>query len=169
MPCKIAHGRVLCQNQFENGELAMTMRFAGVFLVASAIGAALLFMSPSWGEAETSCSVPLETGEWQTVSPEEAGLDATLLCSLNEALDKSPEMNLHAVVVVRGGKLVYETYHAGEDYKWGTTLGVTSYTPQMQHDVRSISKSVVSLLFGVTLDRKLIASIDDPIFTHFPE
>ena len=113
---------------------------------------------------------PLEaTDDWPTASPEEAGLDSALLCSLNGTLDKSPEMNVHAVVVVRGGKLIYENYRAGEDYKWGTKLGHTSYTPQMLHDVRSICKSVVSLLFGIALDRKLIASIDDPVFTYFPD
>jgi CubicO group peptidase (beta-lactamase class C family) len=117
-----------------------------------------------------SCGAPLEAeGEWPTGSPEEAGLDAALLCSLNEALDKSPEMNVHAVVVVRDGKLVYERYLTGEDQRWGRKLGVTSYTPQMQHDVRSISKSVVSLLFGIALDRGLIASIDDPVFSYFPD
>jgi CubicO group peptidase (beta-lactamase class C family) len=147
------------------------MRFASVFVAASLICAAdLLFPISAWGEAATSCGVRLETdGEWPTASPEEAGLDPAILCSLNEVLDKSPEMNVHAVLVVRGGKLVYETYRAGEDQNWGTDLGVTSHTPQTEHDVRSISKSVVSLLFGIALDRKLIASIDEPVFTYFPE
>lgn len=39
----------------------------------------------------------------------------------------------------------------------------------MQHDVRSVSKSVVSLLFGIALDRKLIANIDEPVLPYFPE
>ena len=112
----------------------------------------------------------MEIGDgWQISSPEEAGLDAAVVCSLNEALDKSPEMNVHAVVVVRGGKLVYETYRTGHDEKWGTTLGVVTYTPQMQHDLRSVTKSVVSLLMGIALDRKLIASPDDPVFKYFPD
>jgi hypothetical protein len=59
-------------------------------------------------------------GEWRTGLPEEAGLDAALLCSLNVALDNSPEMNVHAVLVIRGGKLVYETYRAGEDTRWSS-------------------------------------------------
>ncbi len=141
----------------------MAIRLASVLLVASAIGGAgLQFPAPAWGGAAISCGARLEAdGEWSTGSPEEAGLDAGLLCSLNEMLDKSPEMNVHAVVVIRGGKLVYESYRTAGD--------LTSYTPQMQHDVRSVSKSVVSLLFGIALDRKLIASIDDPVFAFFPD
>jgi CubicO group peptidase (beta-lactamase class C family) len=146
------------------------MRFASVFVAASLICAAdLLFPISAWGEAATSCGVRLETdGEWPTASPEEAGLHPGTLCSLNEALDKSPEMNVHAVIVVRGGRLIYETYRGGRDQKWGQ-MRVISHGPETEHDVRSISKSVVSLLFGIALDRKLIASIDEPVFTYFPE
>jgi hypothetical protein len=85
------------------------MRSAGALLAASLIcGAGVQFSVPAWGEAALSCGTPLEAdGDWPTASPKEAGLDPTILCSLNEALDKSPEMNVHAVLVVRGGKLVY--------------------------------------------------------------
>lgn len=146
------------------------MRFGSVFVAASLIcGADLQFPTPAWGEAAISCGGRLEAdGEWPTASPEEAGLDPATLCSLNEALDKSPEMNVHTVLVVRGGRLVYETYREGRDQKWGE-MRFISHGPQAEHDVRSISKSVVSLLFGIALDRKLIASIDEPVFTHFPE
>ena len=100
-------------------------------------------------------------------SPEQANFDPLTLCSLNEKLDKSPEMNVHAVVVVRGGDLVFETYRRGEDYKLGTKLGETTYTPQMLHDVRSVSKSVVSLLIGIAIDRKLVVGVDEPVFPFF--
>jgi CubicO group peptidase (beta-lactamase class C family) len=39
----------------------------------------------------------------------------------------------------------------------------------VKHDVRSVSKSVVSLLIGIALDRKLLASVDEPILKFFPE
>src|SRR5215470_4221087 len=58
---------------------------------------------------------------------------------------------------------------AGEDTWWGSKLGVTPHTPQTLHDLRSVTKSVVSLLVGIALDRKLIAGIDDPVFSYFPE
>lgn len=149
----------------------MATRLAAVFLVAAAMaGTALQFPASAWGEVANTCGSPVEAdGEWPTATPEGAGLNAALLCSLNQKLDASPEMNVHAVIVVKGGKLVYESYHAGEDQKWGRELGLTSYTPKMPHDVRSISKSIVSLLFGIALDQKLIASLDVPVFTYFPD
>ena len=70
---------------------------------------------------------------------------------------------------MRDGRLVFETYRKGGDQKWGTKLGEVSYTPSMIHDTRSVSKSVVSLLVGVALDRKLIASVDERVFSYFPE
>jgi len=149
----------------------MAMRFVNPFLAAAAaccVG--LHFSAPVLGEVAASCGAPVELdGGWQTATPEQAGLDAAYLCALDEKLDAAPDMNVHAVVVARGGKLVYETYRAGEDQRWGTELGVVPHTAQTPHDVRSISKSVVSLLFGIALDRKLIAGIDDPVFDYFPD
>lgn len=149
----------------------MAGRSLSVLLVAAALnGAGFHLPAPAWEGEAVSCGAPLEADDdWPTALPEEAGLDSALLYSLNGTLDKSPEMNVHAVVVVRGRKLIYENYRAGEDYKWDTMLGLTSYTPQLLHDVRSISKSVVSLLFGIALDRKLIANIDEPVFMYFPD
>ncbi len=149
----------------------MATRLAAVFLVAAAMaGTVLQFPASAGGEVANSCGSPAEAdGKWLTATPESAGLNAALLCSLNQKPDASPEMNVHAVIVVKGGKLVYESYHAAEDQKWGRELGLTSYTPKMPHDVRSISKSIVSLLFGIALDRKLIASLDVPVFSYFPD
>lgn len=140
-------------------------------LLIAACGASLQVTPPAWGETTAaSCGAPLDVnGEWPTASPEDAGLDPTILCALTGALDASPEMNVHAVLVVRGGKLIHETYRRGHDYRWSMPLGMVTYTPHMQHDVRSISKSVVSLLVGIALDRGLIAGVDDPVFAYFPE
>lgn len=149
----------------------MTMRSAGLALgVAVTMAAASQFPAFAWANATMSCGSPLEAaGEWQTASPEAAGFDAALLCSLGDMLDNSPEMNVHAVVVVRGGKLVYETYRAGKDQRWGSSLGLASHTQLTLHDVRSVSKSVISLLFGIALDRNLVASINTPVVSYFPE
>ena len=108
-------------------------------------------------------------GEFETASLEQAKLDPAILCALDEKLDARPEANVHAVVVLRDGRLVFEIYRKGHDRIWGTGLGEVSYTPSKVHDTRSVSKSVVSLLVGVAIDRKLIASVDERVFSYFPE
>jgi CubicO group peptidase (beta-lactamase class C family) len=148
----------------------MTIWFAKLLVIAVIMAAAVQFPAPAWGEAETPCGAPRDAaGEWPTASPEAAGFDAALLCALGGKLDNSPEMNVHAVIVVRGGKLVYEAYRAGKDQRWGSSQGVVTHTSQTLHDVRSVSKSVVSLLVGIALDRKLVASIYTPVSSYYPE
>jgi CubicO group peptidase (beta-lactamase class C family) len=142
--------------------------FTRALLMGLLLGFAL--SNPALSTEALSCGAPpAATAEWPTSSPADAGLDAALLCSIDETLDKSPEMNVHAVVVVRHGALVYETYRSGEDNSWGKELGTVSYTAKMPHDLRSISKSVVSLLIGIAVDRKLIAGVDEPVFSFFPD
>jgi CubicO group peptidase (beta-lactamase class C family) len=67
------------------------------------------------------------------------------------------------------GRLVFETYRTGDDENWGRRRYGVAFTPETLHDVRSVSKSVVSLLIGIAIDRKLIASVDEPVFSFFPE
>ena len=55
---------------------------------------------------------------WTIASPESAGLDGARLCAIAARL-KETEADVHAVVIVRHGKLVFEQYFAGYDEPWG--------------------------------------------------
>lgn len=134
-------------------------------VVATFLGAAL-FSSLA---QEPACGVPVSgVDDWRIETQAAAGLDPHMLCALIGKLD-SLDANIHSVLVVRHGALVFEHYRAGPDERWGTDLGPVAHGPDVKHDVRSVSKSVVSLLIGIALERKLIASIDEPVFTYFPE
>ncbi|SRR6266496_1537433 len=77
--------------------------------------------------------------------------------------------NLHGVVVRQHGELVAEHYGAGEDFAWGRSLGRVAFGPDTVHDVRSVTKSVVALLYGIALDRGLVPAPDEPLLHSFPE
>jgi CubicO group peptidase (beta-lactamase class C family) len=119
--------------------------------------------------AREPCGIPeIATGDWRIETQVNSGIDPERLCDLVAQLG-APNANIHSVLIARGGALVFEHYRSGPDERWGRPLGETAHGPNIKHDVRSVSKSVVSLLTGIALERKLIADIDRPVFAFFPE
>ena len=80
-----------------------------------------------------------------------------------------PGANVHAVLVARGGKLVFERYFRGTDEIYDRRVENVTFDADTLHDMKSVSKSVASLAFGIAIDRGLIRSVDEPIFSFFPE
>lgn len=94
---------------------------------------------------------------------------STLGASLQADFDKGRLPGLHGVMVVFRGKTLVEIYFDGHDQKWGRPLGLRQHGPNSLHDMRSITKTVVSLLYGIALDRGLVPSPDAPLYAQFPE
>jgi CubicO group peptidase (beta-lactamase class C family) len=76
---------------------------------------------------------------------------------------------LHALLVSQGGKLLFEYYGQGEDWAWGQQLGVVTFGPEVLHDLRSVSKSVVSLLYGIALADGKVPPPEAKLYEQFPE
>jgi CubicO group peptidase (beta-lactamase class C family) len=107
--------------------------------------------------------------DWNVGKPERAGLRSGPQQALIKWLDGLRDANIHSVVVIRRNTLVFEHYRTGEDECWGVPLGNVPHGPETKHDLRSVTKSVTSLLLGIALERKLVGSIDEPVFNWFPE
>jgi CubicO group peptidase (beta-lactamase class C family) len=106
---------------------------------------------------------------WTTASLDSVGMDLRSIEQMTEAIRRYADWNIHAVLIERDGRLVYEEYFAGEDQRWGRPLGRINFDAQTRHDLRSISKSVVSALVGIALASEAIHSLDEPILSFFPE
>jgi CubicO group peptidase (beta-lactamase class C family) len=106
---------------------------------------------------------------WPTASPEEAGFSADLGSKIDAALQDESFGAVHSIIVVRDGKLVYERYLAGDDQKLGWRIINVTFNPDMKHDVRSITKSVVGLLYGIALGEGSVPALDAPLVDSFPE
>jgi len=80
---------------------------------------------------------------------------------------------VHAVLIVRCGKLAFERYFESLDERpgriFGRRLENVSFDADTLHDMKSVSKSVASLAVGIAIDRGLIRSVNEPIFNFFPE
>ncbi len=64
--------------------------------------------------------------------------------------------NLHSLLVSRRGELIVERYSKG--------IQATRLT-----NIKSVSKSVVSALVGIAIERGLLPSVGQPIESYFPE
>ena len=95
-------------------------------------------------------SVRSPSNGWQVAAPESVGVDADLLEELRVAAEDGAFQNLHAILVVRRGKLVFEEYFNGFDAE---SLQYTA----------SVSKSVGSILLGIAMDRGLVPGLDDGV------
>ncbi|CAN5670009.1 hypothetical protein BH11PSE3_BH11PSE3_43830 [soil metagenome] len=132
--------------------------------------ALLAFSLPVLAQEPKVCGAPVALNDgWTIASQADVGLDAAKLCELDAFIAQWPQANIHAVVVVRNGKLVMERYFAGEDERWGDSLGRVAYGPELKHDLRSISKSVTSLLIGIALGEGKFPALDSSVFDAFPE
>jgi CubicO group peptidase (beta-lactamase class C family) len=132
---------------------------------------ALLALSATAAAQETqACGTPISNGDgWALARPESVDMDTGQLCQLDNFLAEWKEANIHAVVVARAGKLVMERYFTGPDERWGTPIGTIAHAPDVKHDLRSISKSVTSLLVGIALGEGKFPALDSPVIDQFPE
>ncbi len=125
------------------------------------VGAALVSLSQGAAQAGQGES-------WRPIPLAEAGFAEDLGEGLDAAVAAGKLDGLHAVLVVRKGRLALERYYAGEDERWGDSLGRVVFGPEVLHDLRSVSKSVVGLLYGIALDRGQVPALDQPLVDHFP-
>jgi CubicO group peptidase (beta-lactamase class C family) len=88
---------------------------------------------------------------------------------LDEAVQAGQVGGLHAVVAVRHGQTLLEYYSAGEDFAWGDALGVVEFGPETLHDIRSVTKSVTALLYGIALGEGLVPPPGEPLLRWFPQ
>ena len=116
------------------------------------------------------CGTPARAEDgWPIATPEAAGFEAERLCAIGPRFKAWTEANVHSVLVIRHGKLVYERYFAGTDEQSGRLLGTVNFDANTKHDLRSISKSVTALVLGIAMGKGQIKDIDQPVFQLLPE
>jgi CubicO group peptidase (beta-lactamase class C family) len=107
--------------------------------------------------------------EWQAVAPADAGLAPDIEARLDKLIADKGAWGLHGVVVARHGKLVLERYFEGEDENWGNALGRVAFGPDTLHDLRSVTKSILGLLYGIALAQGKVPAPERPLMDEFPD
>jgi len=134
----------------------------------------ILFLFLTFASA-TACSVrrgsdPITTSGdgWDTASLRSAGFGEGALSQLTQEIKAGKFPNTHAVLIEHDGYLVYEQYFDGTDERWGQPLGHRHFDCDSLHDLRSVSKSVTSLVLGIVLGGKYASALETPLPFFFP-
>lgn len=105
----------------------------------------------SHGQAPAETVWP--TTSWTASTAEEQGLDSGSLARLIDTVGARKQDSL---LVIRHGRIVAEAYYA-------------PYAADIAHDLRSVTKSVVSTLTAIEIQQGLLAGVDRPIVSFFPD
>ena len=111
---------------------------------------------PSEVPTRTSTTGPYwPTDGWRTSTPEEQGMDSQRFAQMLTTIQRQ-HLNLHSLLIVRNGYLVSETY-----------FGV--YKQDTRHELYSCTKSFVSTLIGIAMDKGYLDRTDRRVVDFFPE
>ncbi len=117
----------------------------------------IILMAPAF--AIFSCgdksTQPEEFTEWTVASPESQGLNPFILDTLTIKLQVGELGKISSLLIVRGGKLVYEEYFRG-------------FGAEDLHVVHSVTKSIAATLVGMAIDEGKISSVQTGLLDFFP-
>ncbi|WP_157314663.1 serine hydrolase [Chitinibacter sp. GC72] len=96
----------------------------------------------------------VHAAELPSASPESQGFDSNKLASLLQMIE-SEGWAIDSLLLMRNGKVVLDSYFY-------------PYAPNQLHDMRSVTKSVVSTLLGISLQQNKLSSIKQPVLPFYP-
>jgi CubicO group peptidase (beta-lactamase class C family) len=109
---------------------------------------------------------------WQTTSLDDVGIDERTLGELIERIEDDTYQNIHSILIVKDGKLVFEEYFGGYEFDyegdqfWGE---FTNYDIDTIHNLASVTKAITSALVGIAIDNGFIKDVNEKVYSFFPE
>jgi CubicO group peptidase (beta-lactamase class C family) len=95
------------------------------------------------------------TERWQTSTPEGQGMQSQILADMIEHVEKN-RFNIDSILIVRNGNMVLDVYFG-------------PFSKGQNHPVYSVTKSIMSALIGIAIDKGYIQSVDQSIVDFFPD
>ena len=88
---------------------------------------------------------------------------------ITRAFEAGALPGLPSTIVDFRGERLAEVYFNGTDQNWGVPLGEVEHGPDTLHDLRSVTKSIVGLLYGIALDEGKVPAPEEPLLAQFPQ
>lgn len=99
--------------------------------------------------------VEVEDDDWKVVSPESLNVNSEPLKKLDAEI-RIVFTRVNSLLIVKNDQLIFEHYY-------------NNYTKDSYHYIASITKSIISALVGVAIDKGFIKSVDQRVLEFFPE
>ncbi len=146
-----------------------TRRFMALALTALLLGPVACTAEPERAGPAVYQPPPRLDDGWPVGPAERADLDTAALVRLTQDILDGRYPNTHALLIEYDGRLIYEEYFAGSDERWGDPLGRVVFRRDTLHDLRSVTKSVTTLLLGIALDGDYETALDTRLPAYFPD
>ncbi|MEM9981845.1 MAG: serine hydrolase [Bacteroidota bacterium] len=122
------------------------------YLIAPIVGIIATF-TVACAQVPSFYKPPLKLDDgWQVSHWKDYQMDTTRIIKLLEQLQKNTHQ-IHSFLLIKDNQLILEAYY-------------DKYTVNHLHDLRSVTKSITTLLMGIAIDKGFIESIDAPIFQY---
>jgi CubicO group peptidase (beta-lactamase class C family) len=117
----------------------------------------ILFLTSCAPSSSTKPTSPeyWPTDGWRSTAPEEQGMDSEKLAQMVEHIQQE-KLDLHSLLIIRNGYLVSEFY-------------AYPYSVGQAHWVMSVTKSVISALVGIAIQKGYIKDVHQPLFSLLPD
>ena len=97
----------------------------------------------------------IPTEGWQSSTPEEQGMHSQKLADMMEVIKKN-SYNVDSVLIIRNGYIVLDAYFF-------------PFSKDLRHPIHSCTKSIMSALIGIAIEKGYIKSVDQPVKDFFPD
>ncbi|MEJ8842587.1 alpha/beta fold hydrolase [Lacibacter sp. H375] len=105
----------------------------------------------------------------QTATLKDVGLNEKIIQQMTDSIINGNYTNVHSVLIFRHNKLVYENYFPGKDeVRMKGFVGFVDHHRDSLHDIRSVTKSVVSALVMIAIEQGKL-TLEERLFDYFPE
>jgi CubicO group peptidase (beta-lactamase class C family) len=105
----------------------------------------------------------------QTATLKEVGIDEKIIQAMTDSTRNGNYTNVHSVLIFKNNKLVYEKYFPGNDeVRMKGSVGFVDHHRDSLHDIRSITKSVVSASIMIAIQMGKL-NLEQRLFDFFPE
>ena len=129
--------------------------------------------NPDNSDTDYTYSIPQNVGDgWDTASLNSVGIDEGVIENLIGKIKNDFYDEIHSIVIIKNDKLVFEEYFPGHDFNYngqnfhGALIDFDLNTP---HNTHSATKSIVSTLVGIAIEKDFIVSKNDKIISYFEQ